>query len=218
MRLWVRERQSEKYLQAPTASQSLSCCGLGSGVPCVGVAACSPRWSTSSSSRHSVSVIPHLCLHGSVRFLLLGSVGVARAVGGGWLGGVYRMVRRRIWWLIVEVDWGFFIFALLVTVACVFLFCRLCVVYLYFFFFLGLVLVCLVYWIMNFYYLFFLPLWIYIFFSLPSKYFFMYIDKKILLGIQIYIYIQSKKGIQIYIFVMYMYNFFLLVFFFFFYV
>ena len=47
------------------------------------------------------------------------------------------MVRRRIWRLIVEADWGFFIFALLVTVACVFLFCRLCVVYLFicFFFF-----------------------------------------------------------------------------------
>jgi hypothetical protein len=89
------------------------------------------------------------------------------------------MVRRRIWRLIVEADLGFFIFALLVTVACVFLFCRLCVVYLFFFFFLGLVLVCWVYWIMNFYFFFFFCPFEYIYiFSLPSKYFFMYIDKK----------------------------------------
>ena len=42
------------------------------------------------------------------------------------------------------------------------------------------------------FFIFFAPLNIYIFFSLPSKYFFMYIDKKILSGIQIYIFNQKK--------------------------
>uniref|UniRef100_A0A2N9E163 Uncharacterized protein n=1 Tax=Fagus sylvatica TaxID=28930 RepID=A0A2N9E163_FAGSY len=54
-----RERESEKYLRALAASQSLSCCGLGSGVPCVGVATYSLGWSASSSSCHSVSMAPY---------------------------------------------------------------------------------------------------------------------------------------------------------------
>jgi hypothetical protein len=82
------------------------------------------------------------------------------------------MVRQRIWWLIVEGDLGFFLdcesrirdfyfctFGNSCLRICILLvMCFVLFICIFFFFFLGLVLVCWVYWIMNFYFLFFLPL------------------------------------------------------------